>query len=64
MVQTIIIRATILICSVASEGGLTYDTNIVLTEGVGRQSYRVQRIVNLTIIFTNNYDVELMRHIY
>jgi len=47
----------------AKDGGQTYDTNIVLTSGVGGQSYKVQGIMNLTITFTVDDKEELMRHL-
>ena len=40
------------------DGGQTYDTDVVLTAGVGRRSYGVQGIMNLAISFTNGHDMD------
>ena len=40
----------------AKDGGPTYGTNIVLTVGVGVQSYGVQGIMNVTVTLQNNEE--------
>ena len=48
----------------AKDGGPTYGTNIILTAGVGGQSYGVQGIMNVTVTLKNNEDEESVRHIF
>jgi len=47
----------------AKDGGPTYGTNIVLTAGVGGQSYGVQGILHVTVTLKNNDNEESVRHI-
>jgi len=47
----------------AKDGGPTYGTNIVLTAGVGGQSYGVQGIMNVTVTLMNNDDDGSVKHI-
>ena len=68
LIDTVCLQTNIINTRVADmlnkDGGTLYKTDIILTAGVGGQSYGVQGIMNLTIMLTNNDEDQTLRHIF